>query len=499
MLHLSPRLWLILVASASSVAMIFLDASILPVSLPTIARQLHLSVSQMHWIINIYFLTNAVFVIAGGRIADIYGKRRIFCIGMSVFALSSVVGGLALSGLELIIARACQGIGASMMAPPATALILDHFPSHFRGRVVGVLVSIGSVFLAIGPFLGGFLTQFVSWRLIFWMNLPIAIGGTILTLYAVPKSERRNESFDFLGFALLFFALGALILSVMQGSAWGWESTRVHILLLMSAFAFFLLKWTKKFAKHPFIDFALLKNKKFAVGLAVIGICQFLLMMTVFWSIAFQAIYHYTPFHSGLLTLISTSPIIVCAPLAGYLSDHYGAYLPVRTGFGLAVVVFAYLSAIIYYNFVTTFTLILPLFLFGCSIPMILTPVATKALSAVQAKNRGLASGMNNTARYFGASISIGILSAVSLFVQRKVFTAKLQTSTATAHIHPRAFFTLPFPSLSPKLESMVQHFMLLAKIKGFFAIHCLGLLLSIIMFCFVCIYFRKPKPHTQR
>ena len=181
------RKWWILAAMTTAISMIFVDITVLPVVLPTLQRELLISDLELQWILNSYTLVLAVLVLAGGRIGDMWGLKKSFCFGTVTFALGSALCGLSHSGWWMIFSRTLQGVGGAFLLPATQGIIMFHFPPHQRGKAVGLFVSIGSIFLALGPLIGGALTTWASWRFVFWINLPIAAAGLLLTLYTAGR------------------------------------------------------------------------------------------------------------------------------------------------------------------------------------------------------------------------------------------------------------------------------------------------------------------------
>ncbi len=415
---------LALFAIASATSMIFLDATIIPVALPTIQRDLNVSLSGVQWIINSYMLAIAALVFLGGKMADRFWHRRIFCIGLLVFASASAIGGLAGSSEWLILSRTIQGIGGAMMGPSALSLVVDTFPARVRGRYLGIIVGFSSLFLSLGPFLGGLFTEYFTWRLLFWINLPVAITGVTLTLLFVPKSRKVPVHFDLLGFVTFSCALLSLVLALMQGKSWGWSSRGV--LSLFGLFLVFvaILVISELRAKVPFFDRKLFAIRTFRGGNIIILLTQFLLTMTIFWAIYFQDILQYSPMQAGAMTLFATFPILIFAPTAGHLVDRFGPRLPMMAGFSFMA--FGLIWFFFFSNRVSTLFLAPALVTFGSGIALVMTPNSTTTLSVVPEDKRGTASGIYNTMRYVGATLGVAVLGALitnlgHLFFQNKL------------------------------------------------------------------------------
>ena len=352
--------WLVLLAMISGISMIFLDSTILPVALPTMQLELGISDINLQWIVNAYFLTNASFVIFGGKLGDIFGVRRIFIIGISIFGLASTLGGMAWGSLLLITARVLQGFGAALIAPSTFAIIITKFPKNEQGKATGIAVAISSLFLSLGPFLGGVLTQYLSWRWTFFINVFITLFGVYATIKYVTKYPSKRVKIDFVS---LFSFVGALLfvtLGVMEGERFGWLSVEILGSFALGSISglIFYLHYKAHKSSDPFFDFSLFRKVNFLIGNIQAFIVQFLLMNAVFWAIFLQDAMDFTPSLAGFWTFCSTVPVLLAAPLAGYLSDRFGVKLPVGIGFcGLIV---AFISIILFTNYN-----IFPLLFFG--------------------------------------------------------------------------------------------------------------------------------------
>ncbi|MCB1084593.1 MAG: DHA2 family efflux MFS transporter permease subunit, partial [Chlamydiia bacterium] len=415
----------VLFAMMSSTSLIFLNATLLPVALPTIQRELGVSVSGLEWIINAYLLATAVFVIAGGRLGDLFGHRRLFCLGVAIYSVASVMSAFAESGWWLIMSRGIQGMGGAFMSPSGMALLIHNFPEKERGRAIGKMVAVGSLFLSMGPFVGGAFTQYLSWRWAFFINPPIALLGIFLMLRAVPRSPKQGERFDFVGFLTLSLGISSLTLALMQGKAWGWGSWPVVFLLLLALSFFLAVRWLEGLVRTPFFAFSLFKNRIFFGGCLLIICSQFLLMITVFWPLYFQKILLDSPMVAGLITAIGTIPLMLFAPISGNLADKKGPRLPLTIGYSLLILSFLWFAYFLSYQNVT---LLFPaLFAFGAGISFVMTPAGSMTLSAAPRSKTGVATGMYNTLRFTGATIGVAVLGAVQVNVQDIVYDHKIK------------------------------------------------------------------------
>lgn len=428
------RKWWVLFAVTSAISMIFVDITVLPVALPSIQRTLDISELGLQWIVNSYTLAITLFVLLSGRLADRIGYRVIFLSGLGLFTLGSVLCAMSWFEAWFVISRFIQGIGASLLLPTASVIVFQVFPAHQRGKALGLYVSISSVFLALGPFIGGVLSQYFSWRLVFIINVPIAIVGTLLTLYSVPKIPGKKKPFDLVGFLMLFVGVTCLVVPLMQVKEWGWTSPLFLGVGAVGAIVLTLLYTLKRKVDDPFFDFKLLRNRNYTGALLSILFTQITMMVTVFWAIYFQNVFGYTPSQAGAISLISNAPIMIAAPIGGHLFDKYGPRIPLTVGFCLMIgSLFWFLQNIDNRSLPIILSAIVP---FGCSIPLILNPSFTNALAEVEFEKRGLASGKITMFRQLGGTVGLALLGSAFLTMQQGEFAKDLARNQSTETIN---------------------------------------------------------------
>ena len=256
--------WWTLGAMCFALFMIMLDNTVVNVALPSIQRDLHASLSALEWTVNAYTLTFAVLLVTGGRLGDIFGRRRMFLFGVIVFGLSSLAIGFAPNDTVLVAFRAVQGVGAAFMMPATLAIITQAFPAEQRGTAIGTWAGVSALALAIGPVVGGFLTEDVSWRAIFFINPPIAVVAVAVTLFAARESrdETVDRTVDYAGIAALTVGLTALVLALVEGNSWHWGSTRDHravrVLAVVALTAFVIIE---RRVKAPMLDFTFFRSR----------------------------------------------------------------------------------------------------------------------------------------------------------------------------------------------------------------------------------------------
>ena len=419
--------WWTLAAMCFALFMIMLDNTVVNVALPSIQSDLGASISALEWTINGYTLSFAVLLATGGRLGDILGRRRMFLLGVVLFAASSATAGLAPTDTALVISRVTQGIGAALMMPATLSIITNAFPAEERGRAIGTWAGISALALAIGPLLGGFLTEQVSWRAIFYLNIPVAAGAVLATLFAVRESrdETVGREIDWAGTAVLTGGLTALVLALVEGNAWGWGSTRIIALFVTAALLLATFLLVESRVKAPIIQFEFLRNRNFVGATLVAFVISFsMLGMFFFMALYIQNILGYSPLEAGVRFLPTTLVIMVLAPIAGRLTDRIGPRPLIAAGLGIVSVSLFMQSMIDIESGYST--LLVPFILMGVGIALTMSPMSTAAMNAVAETKAGLASGLLSMSRMVGGTFGIAVLGAVFQAHSRSDLSAAL-------------------------------------------------------------------------
>jgi EmrB/QacA subfamily drug resistance transporter len=408
------RKWWTLGAMCFALFMIMLDNTVVNVALPSIQQDLGASISGLEWTINGYTLSFAVLLATGGRLGDIFGRRRMFLAGVVIFAASSATAGFAPDETALVISRVVQGVGAALMMPGTLSIITDAFPAHERGKAMGTWAGVSALALAVGPVLGGFLTEHVSWRAIFYINIPVAIGAVVATLFAVRESRDTSvgRDVDYAGVAVLTVGLTALVLALVEGNAWGWGSTQIVALLALAAVALPAFVFVENRVKAPMVQFDLLSDRNFLASVCVALIITFA-MMGVFFFLALymQDILGYSPLEAGIRFLPSTLMIVGVAPVAGRLSDRFGPRWLIAGGL---LIVSASLFSFSRIQVDSGYLDLLPGFmLLGIGVAMTMSPMTSAAMNAVPVQKAGIASGVLSMFRMVGGSLGIAVTGAI--------------------------------------------------------------------------------------
>ncbi|MFL5954389.1 MAG: MFS transporter [Gaiellaceae bacterium] len=431
------RKWWTLLAVCTATFMLLLDITIVNVALPAIQHALHASFSDLQWVIDAYALALATCVLTAGSLADLYGRKRLFLIGVVLFTIASAACGLANDSLFLIIARGVQGLGGAIMFATALALLSQEFHGRERGTAFGIWGATIGAAVAIGPLAGGALTTWLSWRWIFLVNIPIGIGAVVLSAKQLRESSDPEHSrLDPVGLVTLTGALLCLILALIEGNKQGWTSG--WILGLFAAGAVFLALFIASQAgeRTTMVDLALFKRPAFVgAQITAFTISASMFAMFLYLTLYLQNILHLSALATGVRFLPLSVVSFFAAPLAGRLS----ARLPIRylLGFGLALNAIAlWLMSRVTPS--SHWTVLLPGFIVGgIGIGFVNAPLASTAVSTVRQERAGMASGINNTFRQIGIATGIAALGAIfASRVDPRAFAPHPSAAAAASFVH---------------------------------------------------------------
>jgi EmrB/QacA subfamily drug resistance transporter len=355
-----------------------------------------------------------VLLATGGRLGDIFGRRRMFLCGVVIFALSSATAGLAQNSTDLVLSRVVQGVGAALMMPATLSIVTDAFPPGERGKAMGTWAGVSALALAVGPVLGGLLTEHVTWRAIFYLNIPVAIGAVAAALFAVRESRDNTvgREIDYLGVAALTGALTALILALIEGNAWGWGSTEIVALLAGAAVGLVAFVAIELRVKVPMVEFHFFSDRNF-LGAVVVALIVSFAMLGVFFFLALymQNILGYSPLEAGVRFLPSTLMIVTVAPVAGRLSDRIGPRWLIAGGLAVVAASLYSFSGIAVDS---SYGDLLPGFmLLGVGIALTMSPMTSAAMNAVPVEKAGIASGVLSMFRMVGGSLGVAVTGAI--------------------------------------------------------------------------------------
>jgi EmrB/QacA subfamily drug resistance transporter len=416
--------WLVLVVLCGAVFMVLLDSTIVNVAQQAIIDGLGASLTQIQWILDAYVLTYAVLLLSFGRLGDIFGRKKLFMLGMAIFTAASALCGastllgnlLGVAPAEaLIAARVLQGAGGALMMPQTLALVVVVFPPEKRGAALGVWGSIVSLGAVVGPIVGGLIVTNYNWEWVFLINVPIGVAALFATASIVPESvdPLASRRLDWTGLALSSVGIFALVFGLIQGNVLGWTNPAIlglwaASLLLLTAFV-----WWERRTPNPMMRLELFHIRNFWVG-SVIGFAFAFGMLGIFFPITLflQGALGFSAIKAGLTTAPMSIVIMFVAPLAGRLTDRFGARWILVAGLSLATVGLLYLSRQITVE--TDWLMLLPaLVVGGLGMGMTFAPTTTAAMAGVPDRFAGGASGILNTMRNVGQVLGIAVLGSV--------------------------------------------------------------------------------------
>jgi len=408
------RKWWTLGAVAFGLFMIMLDNTVVFVALSSIQSDLHISQSELEWVVSGYALTFAVLMLTGGKLADMYGRRRIFIVGLAIFTASSLACGLATGAGFLIGARVVQGVGAALMNPATLSIIVATFPPRQRGTAIGIWVGVSAMALAIGPLIGGILTEQINWSWIFFINVPVGIVGIIVSRLFITESrdESEEQRLDLPGLLSSAIGLFGLTYALIEGNNYGWGSARILGSLAVAAVALVTFVVLEHRQRVPMLDLSLFKNSTFA-GANVTMLLVALAMFGVFFfnSLYLGQVLGYSPIQTGAAFLPLTVLIVFVAPLAGRFSDKIGSRWLMGAGL---VLLSGSLLSFSTLGVDSSFWDIVPgLVLGGFGMSLAMTPTTAAAMGSVPVDKAGVGSAVLNSMRQVGGSLGIALMGAI--------------------------------------------------------------------------------------
>lgn len=394
----SPQGRWVIAATVLASGMAFLDGTVVTVALPAIGEDFGVGFSALQWTISAYMLTLGALLLVGGSLGDLYGRRLIFVAGLGGFTFASLLCAVAPSVGVLIGARALQGVGAAMLVPGSLAIISASFREEDKGQAIGAWSGLSGVTTAVGPFLGGWLIDSVSWRLVFFINLPIALGAIAITMRHVPETrdERGARRPDISGGIAAALGLGGIVFALIEGPARGWDRPLILIagltgLLAMSAFIVIEAR-----SSHPMVPFGIFRSRQFSGANAATLLVYAALSAALFLIvIQLQKILGYSALEAGAALLPITLLLLILSPTAGKVAQRWGprgpmTVGPLLTGAGLAALMNAGEGSRYMPN------LFPGILIFGLGLSATVAPLTTAVLTALERRHAGLASGINN-------------------------------------------------------------------------------------------------------
>jgi EmrB/QacA subfamily drug resistance transporter len=427
------RKWWTLAGACAGLFILMLDSTVVALALPEIRHDVGASAEGLQWVMNGYLLTIAVLVVTAGRLGDMFGRKRVFLVGMVLFAVGSVVSGAAGDQDALILGRVLQGAGAAPMLSLSLALVCNVFPSEEQPRALGIWAAVSAIALAIGPLAGGLLIE-LDWRVIFWMNLPVLGLGIAITIAAAPESTDPGAGtrIDWLGLGALSLGLTAVVLALIQSQAW---SAGIVVALAAAGLLALTAFWAAEHrVREPIVDFALFRNGPYfgasAAAFALVG---------AYWAVMFfqpqylQDVRGHSPVLSGLMILPVTAPMVFISPFSGRLISRFGARRLMTAGMACGtagLLVLTQIAAGSAYGLVLVGYL-----LFGIALGLVYAPMSTAAMAAMPGDKVGIASGVLAMDRVMAGAVALAATGAVfhALLGGGHSFAAAIADSTWVA------------------------------------------------------------------
>ena len=407
------RKWWTLIAVCTGVFMLLLDITVVNVALPQIQRAFHASLSDLQWTIDAYALTLAAFLLTAGALADRFGRRRLFAIGLAIFTCGSLACGLAGGIVLLVLARAGQGIGGAIMFATALALIAQSFSGRDRAVAFGVFGAITGVAVAIGPVLGGVITTGISWRWIFFVNIPVGLTALLVTLSRVDEWRSPSAArLDLAGFLTFSGGLAGLVFGLIRSAPDGWGSTTVVLSLSAAALLLLAFVLVEVSAREPMFDLRLLRKPTFDGGLiAAFAMNGSLFSVLTYLILYFQQTLGYSAAATGVRFLPLTGAIFLAAGIAGRLTERVPIRLLIGPGFALVAAGLLLMRGI---TVDAGWAHLLPgMIIAGVGAGLVNTPLAATAVGVVEPTRAGMASGINTTLRQVGTATGVAVLGAI--------------------------------------------------------------------------------------
>jgi EmrB/QacA subfamily drug resistance transporter len=397
---------------------IVIDASIVNVALPSIGSHLHFSQDNLTWVVNAYTLTFGGFLLLGGRMADLLGRRRMFMLGLVVFSLASLLGGLAQSEAWLIAARAVQGLGAAIVSPAALSIITNTFADGpERNRALGIWGAVAGAGGAAGVLLGGILTSGLSWRWVLFVNVPIGIAAAALAPRTLRESRREEagDSFDIPGAVAVTGGLALLVYAVVDAVNVGWGATRTIVCLIVAVLLLIAFVAIELRRTDPLVPFSIFRLRTLR-GANVVGLLIGMALFSMFFfiSLYLQDVLGYSPIQTGIAYLPLAVGIILSAGIASALVTKLGFKTPLIAGMVFIAGGLIWFSQVPGHGGHFYSDVLGPSLLAAVGLGLAFVPVTIAAVSGIQPSEAGLASGLINTSQQVGGALGLAILATIA-------------------------------------------------------------------------------------
>jgi EmrB/QacA subfamily drug resistance transporter len=403
----------VMALTSTAYFMVVLDSVVVITALPRMQSDLHVSLASLQWTLNAYGIAFAAGIITAAALGDRFGRRKVFTIGLALFTVASVACALAPDLSELIVARSVQGLGGAIVLPLSLTILTAAFPIERRGMIVGIYGGLAGLAVAMGPIVGGAVTQSIDWHWIFWINVPIGIVAVVLGVRLLPESYGARERLDLVGVGLVTAGVVSLVWALSRANDVGWSSAEVVGTLVAGALLLVVFVVWESSVREPMVPLRLFAARDFAVG----NVTTFLMSGAIFAggllvTEEFQLARHYSPVGAGLHLLPFFATPMLVSPVAGAVSDRIGRRPIIVVGLSLLTAGFVWVAwrGSLRASWIE---LVIALLIAGVGISMALPTVPTAVLSAVPEEDMGKASGINYMAQRFGAVFGVAIGSTV--------------------------------------------------------------------------------------
>ncbi len=430
--------WWTLVAVCLGTFMLLLDITIVNVALPDIQRALHSSFSDLQWVVDAYALTLAAFLLTAGSLADMYGRRLMYLVGLVIFTAASALCGFAQTTLMLQLSRALQGVGGAVMFAVSLALLADAFRGKERGTAFGIWGGVTGLAVAIGPLAGGVLTTGLSWRWIFFVNVPFGIAAVVIAALRVSESKAPQASRpDWLGFALFTVALASLVYGLIESNQRSFTDQLVLSCFAVAAVLLVAFVITEMRTSHPMFDLSLFRLPTFTGGsVAAFGVSASIFSVLLYLVLYFQDILGFSALGTGVRVMVLSGAILVTATLAGRLSSKVPVRLLIGPGLiliGVGLLLMRGLDA------GSGWTHLIPgMIVGGLGVGLVNPPLASTAVGVVPPQRAGMASGINSTFRQVGIATGIALLGTLFSGQVKDVVQSRVAATPGLAHEGPQ-------------------------------------------------------------
>ena len=406
--------WLVLIAIGASTFMSALDTSVVNTVLPVINQSFGSEIATVEWVVTIYLLIVSGLLLSFGRLGDMRGHKQVFLIGFTIFITSSALCGWAPSISALIAFRGLQAIGAAMLASNSPAILTKNFPASQRGQALGLQATMTYLGLTAAPSLGGWLTDLISWRSVFYINVPVGLAAFILSWKFIPQDRKteNQEKFDLPGGVLFLASLIALLLGLNQGYAWGWTSLPILSLIIFAGFFLAIFIFVEQRSSSPMLDLSLFKNRVFSAS-TISALINYIAVFSILLLLPFYLIQgrEFSPSQAGLILTIQPIIMAIVAPISGGISDRIGTRIPSMLGMLILSLGLILMSRLGPHS--PIYEIGIALGIVGLGTGTFISPNNSAIMGSAPGQRQGIAAGILATARSTGMVLGVGLAGAI--------------------------------------------------------------------------------------